>query len=108
MIRTVSVFPLPSGSPRHHSGGSALRLLALALVGLMLAAPAHASSRIKDIADFEGVRDNPLVGYGLIVGLNGTGDKLTKGPRPGLLLHFQADSERSRPAVEEGLREGDP
>ena len=77
MIRTVSVFPLPSGSPRHHSGGSALRLLALALVGLMLAAPAHASSRIKDIADFEGVRDNPLVGYGLIVGLNGTGDKLT-------------------------------
>ena len=34
---------------------------------------AHASSRIKDIADFEGVRDNLLVGYGLVVGLNGTG-----------------------------------
>lgn len=38
--------------------------------------PAHASSRIKDIADFEGVRDNQLVGYGLIVGLNGTGDNI--------------------------------
>ena len=38
--------------------------------------PAEASSRIKDIADFEGVRDNQLVGYGLIVGLNGTGDNI--------------------------------
>jgi len=34
-------------------------------------------SRIKDIANFEGVRDNILVGYGIIVGLNGTGDKLS-------------------------------
>jgi flagellar P-ring protein FlgI len=34
------------------------------------------ASRIKDIADFHGVRDNLLVGYGLVVGLNGTGDKL--------------------------------
>ncbi|HAY48885.1 MAG TPA: flagellar biosynthesis protein FlgA, partial [Thalassospira sp.] len=39
-------------------------------------APAQAQSRIKDIADFEGVRDNMLVGYGLVVGLNGTGDDL--------------------------------
>ncbi len=37
---------------------------------------AAAQSRIKDIADFEGVRDNLLVGYGLVVGLNGTGDDL--------------------------------
>jgi flagellar P-ring protein FlgI len=35
----------------------------------------HAASRIKDIAAFEGVRDNQLFGYGLIVGLNGTGDR---------------------------------
>jgi flagellar P-ring protein precursor FlgI len=33
-------------------------------------------SRIKDIVNFEGIRDNLLVGYGLVVGLNGTGDKL--------------------------------
>jgi flagellar P-ring protein precursor FlgI len=32
--------------------------------------------RVKDIADLEGVRENQLVGYGLVVGLNGTGDKL--------------------------------
>jgi flagellar P-ring protein FlgI len=52
----------------------------LAAIGLALAAsvamPAAANSRIKDITDFEGVRDNPLVGYGLVVGLNGSGDSL--------------------------------
>lgn len=41
-------------------------------------APAMAGTRIKDISSFEGVRDNMLVGYGLVVGLNGTGDSLTK------------------------------
>src|SRR5579885_1087333 len=58
-----------------------LRRLGLALValsGLGLASPAHAVSRIKDIAEFEGVRDNLLVGYGLVVGLNGTGDTLNR------------------------------
>jgi flagellar P-ring protein precursor FlgI len=50
----------------------------LLLVGAACLWPgaAAASSRIKDIADFEGVRDNLLVGYGLVVGLNGTGDSL--------------------------------
>src|SRR3954454_23287029 len=43
---------------------------------LALVAPAGATSRVKDIADFEGVRSNMLVGYGLVVGLNGTGDSL--------------------------------
>lgn len=38
---------------------------------------AQANSRIKDIADIEGVRDNPLIGYGLVVGLNGTGDNIS-------------------------------
>ncbi len=38
-------------------------------------APGQASSRIKDIVDVEGVRDNVLIGYGLVVGLNATGDK---------------------------------
>ncbi len=40
--------------------------------------PALASSRIKDIAAFEGVRDDLLIGYGLVVGLNGTGDSLSE------------------------------
>ncbi len=43
---------------------------------LSTAGPVAAQVRIKDIADLEGVRDNQLIGYGLVVGLNGTGDKL--------------------------------
>lgn len=36
--------------------------------------PLTGDSRLKDIAAFEGVRDNQLIGYGIIVGLEGTGD----------------------------------
>lgn len=46
-------------------------LLILAIVG----PPATAAVRLKDVAAIEGVRDNQLIGYGLVVGLNGTGDK---------------------------------
>lgn len=53
-------------------GISMKRILALCIL-LLLASNAHAV-RIKDIASFEGVRDNQLVGYGLVVGLNGSGD----------------------------------
>ncbi|QXM23970.1 flagellar basal body P-ring protein FlgI [Elioraea tepida] len=55
--------------------------LAVMLVAIALsAAPADAQVRIKDIADVEGVRENQLVGYGLVVGLNGTGDRLAAAP----------------------------
>jgi flagellar P-ring protein precursor FlgI len=50
----------------------------LALLPLSVRAATHAALRlvrIKDIASVEGVRDNPLVGYGMVVGLNGTGDR---------------------------------
>ncbi len=45
---------------------------------LLTAGSAHAASRVKDVAGFEGVRDNVLVGYGLVVGLKGTGDDLRR------------------------------
>ncbi len=48
----------------------------LFLVAPVTVGDAYATSRIKDVADFEGVRDNLLVGYGLVVGLNGSGDTL--------------------------------
>jgi flagellar P-ring protein precursor FlgI len=51
----------------------------LAAAGL-LATPSFAKSRIKDIVEFEGVRENMLVGYGIVVGLNGTGDALRNAP----------------------------
>jgi len=53
-------------------------LLALALA--LSAIPAGATSRIKDLANIEGVRQNQLIGYGLVVGLNGTGDTLNNIP----------------------------
>jgi flagellar P-ring protein precursor FlgI len=52
-----------------------LRLLGILM--LLLALPASpAGTRLKDLVSIEGVRDNQLVGYGLVVGLNGTGDKV--------------------------------
>lgn len=63
-----------SGLQRAVSGlGAAI----LGLAVLTATVSASAQSRIKDIADFEGVRENLLVGYGLVVGLNGSGDTLT-------------------------------
>src|ERR1700742_2253956 len=56
------------------SAGAALLALALSV------APSHATSRIKDLANIEGVRQNQLIGYGLVVGLNGTGDTLNNIP----------------------------
>jgi len=58
-------------------GAGLAGLILLLLVALT--SPANAASRIKDVVDFEGVRDNMLVGYGLVVGLNGTGDTLKNG-----------------------------
>jgi flagellar P-ring protein FlgI len=58
-----------------------LRAAALAaLIALGMPMHAEASSRIKDLANIEGVRQNQLIGYGLVVGLNGTGDTLNNIP----------------------------
>jgi flagellar P-ring protein precursor FlgI len=54
-------------------------VLAVLLAALLPAWEASAASRIKDLVEFEGVRDNQLVGYGLVVGLNKTGDTLKDG-----------------------------
>src|SRR3978361_2393121 len=56
--------------------GACAALLALALS----AWPAGATSRIKDLANIEGVRQNQLIGYGLVVGLNGTGHTANNNP----------------------------
>jgi flagellar P-ring protein FlgI len=57
-----------------------LALALLAVLAMGLPQPALAKSRIKDIVEFEGVRENMLVGYGIVVGLNGTGDALRNVP----------------------------
>lgn len=56
-----------------------LALALLALGGGLLMSPAHAL-RIKEVASIQGVRSNQLTGYGLVVGLDGTGDQTTQMP----------------------------
>ena len=60
-----------------------MRFVRVALLAAVLASTAleaYAASRIKDLASVEGVRQNQLIGYGLVVGLNGTGDTLNNIP----------------------------
>jgi flagellar P-ring protein FlgI len=52
-----------------------MRALFTLLVCFWLAMPARAESRLRDLVSIEGVRDNQLIGYGIVVGLNKTGDK---------------------------------
>ena len=64
------------------AGDSFLRLCIIAILllpwGMAFAsdapAPTHRQARVKDVASIEGIRDNQLVGYGIVVGLQGTGD----------------------------------
>jgi len=55
------------------------RTLILAALAGMLSAPVTAE-RIKDLASVQGVRNNQLIGYGLVVGLDGSGDQTTQTP----------------------------
>lgn len=58
-----------------------IRTVLLSLCLLLTALPASATPvRIKDLVEFDGVRGNDLVGYGLVVGLNGTGDGIRNAP----------------------------
>jgi len=74
--------PITATTNAFATGLRALALAAGLVAVTVLAMPPQAfgASRIKDIADFEGVRENMLVGYGIVVGLKGTGDDLTKIP----------------------------
>ncbi|CAN0655546.1 flagellar basal body P-ring protein FlgI [Nitratireductor aquimarinus] len=56
------------------------RLLFAVMMSVTLALPAGAASRIKDIAVLQAARDNQLVGYGLVIGLQGSGDSLRNSP----------------------------
>jgi len=66
--------------------GHGVRIKSNAAVGcaaallLALMSGASAQTRIKDVTNVEGIRDNQLIGYGIVAGLNGTGDKLNNAP----------------------------
>lgn len=61
-------------------GCAGMAMMLAGVAAISGAAPAAATSRIKDLVDVEGIRDNQLIGYGLVVGLNGTGDSLNNSP----------------------------
>ena len=61
--------------------GAVLRaVLAAATLGLIVLSGASHAERIKDLVSIQGVRSNALLGYGLVVGLDGTGDQTTQTP----------------------------
>ena len=71
----------PLGTPSLRARVSmAFGLVTLFTLFLGLGQAVHAASRIKDITDLEGIRDNQLIGYGLVVGLDGDGDDLNNAP----------------------------
>jgi flagellar P-ring protein FlgI len=55
-------------------------LAAFAMAALVAGANVAHAERLKDLVQIQGVRDNPLIGYGLVVGLDGTGDQTTQTP----------------------------
>ena len=58
-----------------------MNLLKAAFIATLLTLPLVAQAdRVKDLASVAGVRENQLVGYGLVVGLNGTGDQTSQTP----------------------------
>ncbi|MBW8881290.1 MAG: flagellar basal body P-ring protein FlgI [Asticcacaulis sp.] len=71
-----------------------------ALACFLLSGEVHAASRIKDIVDVEGVRSNQLVGYGIVVGLNGTGDTVRNCPM--LMQSMESMMERLQVNIRDG------
>src|SRR5215469_18717410 len=63
-----------------HTHYKCLTTLGLSVDLALAPLPAFAFSRVKDLVEVEGIRDNMLVGYGLVVGLSGSGDSLKNAP----------------------------
>jgi flagellar P-ring protein precursor FlgI len=69
------VMSLESGNKKRNKSMRIILICFLLLTAFCLQGTVVHAERIKDVARFEGVRDNQLLGYGIIVGLDGTGDK---------------------------------
>ncbi len=67
-------------APRWRRTALWMTLNILMLFAIVLHTGVAHADRIKDLADVAGVRSNPLVGYGLVVGLDGTGDQTSQAP----------------------------
>jgi flagellar P-ring protein precursor FlgI len=72
--------PVNLNSIRSHAASPLLTMLAVAVAVLAATPRPAAAERVKDLASVAGVRGNQLVGYGLVVGLDGTGDQTSQAP----------------------------
>ncbi len=77
LSKNFKEFSKTGGSGKMNKGGITI-YSAIVLLTLLLLTSTVFAARIKDIAAIGGVRDNQLIGYGMVVGLAGTGDDLTK------------------------------
>ena len=80
-----------------------LRALLVALVAMVLATPAHAD-RVKDLGGFQGIRSNQLTGYGVVVGLPGTGDDNLEYTMQSMKAVASRFGLQLPPAVNQGLK----
>ena len=87
VMRSLRPLPPPphrrrTAAARCRAGGprGLMAVIGAAMILVLSVQPAGAQSRIKDIVDVQGVRDNMLIGYGLVVGLDGSGDSLNGSP----------------------------
>src|ERR1700710_2085835 len=74
---------MPYAAPTHSTGSRwefflsevFMKIISLLAILCTVLPQARAVSRLKELVSIEGVRDNQLIGYGLVVGLNGSGDR---------------------------------
>ncbi|MBU3603376.1 flagellar basal body P-ring protein FlgI [Polynucleobacter sp. AP-Kaivos-20-H2] len=67
-------------TPQWQKSLAGLLVVCAGVLASMVIVPAAQAERIKDLANIQGVRSNQLIGYGLVVGLDGTGDQTTQTP----------------------------
>ncbi|WP_426144950.1 flagellar basal body P-ring protein FlgI [Polaromonas sp. DSR2-3-2] len=72
--------PIPTAKPGHKLHATFRLGMKLCLLACLLISQSGRAERLKDLASIQGVRDNPLIGYGLMVGLDGSGDQTMQTP----------------------------
>ena len=73
-------YPIPSTPPVRNLRAALMLCMKLCLLASFAIALPLRAERLKDLASIQGVRDNPLIGYGLMVGLDGSGDQTMQTP----------------------------
>jgi flagellar P-ring protein precursor FlgI len=87
-----------SAFKQSHGAPAVLAMLLLHLAVVHAICSAHHAARIKEVAAVQGVRSNQLTGFGLVVGLDGTGDQTTQMPITSQAMQNYLQQARHHPA----------